>query len=168
MTAQRVFGITGWKNSGKTGLMERLVYHIAGLGFSVSTLKHAHHSFDVDHPGKDSHRHRVAGAAQVLLASQNRWALMSELRGAGEPPLTDLLTKLSPVDLVLIEGWKRDIHPKIEAHRAATGQPLIAPGDPTIVAVASDATPNVTQPVFDLIDTPAIANFILTHVELRP
>jgi len=133
-----VFGVTGWKNAGKTGLMERLVAEFCGRGLRVSTLKHAHHSFDVDHPGKDSHRHRMAGASQVLLASTERWALMNEHRGAPEPSLAALLAKLDPVDLVLIEGWKRDKHPKVEAWRAETGNPLIAPNDPTILAVASD------------------------------
>ena len=131
-----VFGVTGWKNAGKTGLMERLVAEFCGRGLRVSTLKHAHHSFDVDHPGKDSHRHRMAGASQVLLASTERWALMNEHRGAPEPSLAALLAKLDPVDLVLIEGWKRDKHPKVEAWRAETGNPLIAPNDPTILAVA--------------------------------
>ncbi len=122
----RLYGVVGWKNAGKTGLMERLVTEITGRGFSVSTVKHAHHAFDVDHPGKDSHRHRVAGASEVLLASRKRVALMQELRGADEPALAELLGKLAPVDLVLIEGYKRDAHPKIEAHRAETGNPLIA------------------------------------------
>jgi len=162
----RIYGVTGWKNSGKTGLMERLVAEITGRGFTVSTVKHAHHTFDVDHPGKDSHRHRVAGASEVLLASRNRIALMRELRGADEPPLADLLSQLQPVDLVLVEGYKRDRHPKIEAHRAATGQPLIAPGDETIRAVASDSTPEVDRPVFHLDDTCAIADFILLEVGL--
>lgn len=162
----KVFGVTGWKNSGKTGLMERLVAEITGRGFTVSTLKHAHHTFDVDHEGKDSHRHRVAGASQVVLASRNRWALMSELRGADEPSLTELLGKLDPVDLVLIEGYKGESHHKIEAHRAATGQPLIAPGDPCIVAVASDSAPECDVPVLHLDDTVAIADFILARVEL--
>ena len=162
----RVFGVTGWKNSGKTGLMERLVAEITGRGFSVSTLKHAHHSFDVDHAGKDSHRHRVAGASQVILSSGTRWALMSELRGADEPSLDTLLTKLDPVDLVLIEGYKRESHDKIEAHRAATGQPLIAPGDPCIVAVASDSAPDCDVPVMHLDDTAAIADFVLARVGL--
>ncbi|PTX57465.1 molybdopterin guanine dinucleotide biosynthesis accessory protein MobB [Litoreibacter ponti] len=162
----RVFGVTGWKNSGKTGLMERLVAEICGRGLTVSTLKHAHHTFDVDHPGKDSHRHRVAGASQVILSSRNRWALMSELRGADEPSLETLLGKLDPVDLVLIEGYKRESHDKIEAHRAATGQPLIAPGDPTIVAVASDSAPDAGVPVLHLDDTGAIADFILERVGL--
>ena len=159
-----VFGVTGWKNAGKTGLMERLVAEIIGRGFSVSTLKHAHHTFDVDHPGKDSHRHRIAGASQVLLASTERWALMNEHRGAEEPSLTELLAKLDPVDVVLIEGWKRDSHPKVEAWRAETGNPLIAPNDSTILAVASDTALEIDRPVFDLDDTAAVATFILSHL----
>lgn len=159
-----VFGVTGWKNAGKTGLMERLVAEINGRGHSVSTLKHAHHTFDVDHPGKDSHRHRLAGASQVLLASTERWALMNEHRGAEEPSLSELLAKLEPVDVVLIEGWKRDSHPKVEAWRAETGNPLIAPNDPTILAVASDTSFEIDRPVFDLDDTVAIANFILDYL----
>tara|TARA_R110000764_G_scaffold4205_1_gene17540 strand:+ start:1240 stop:1731 length:492 start_codon:yes stop_codon:yes gene_type:complete len=162
----RIFGVVGWKNAGKTGLMERLVTEITGRGFTVSTVKHAHHSFDVDHPGKDSHRHRVAGASEVLLASRNRFALMHEMRGADELPLSALLEKLSPVDLVLVEGYKRDAHPKVEAHRAETGNPLIAPDDPTVQAVASDSAVDVTVPVFDLDDTGAIADFILAQVGL--
>ena len=163
----KVFGVVGWKNSGKTGLMERLVAEFTGRGLTVSTVKHAHHSFDVDRPGKDSDRHRVAGASQDLLSSANRWALMSELRGAAEPPLTELLQKLSPVDLVLIEGYKRDAHLKVEAHRAETGQPLIAPGDPTVRAIASDeALPDAQIPVIDLDDTKAIADFIATTLGL--
>ena len=159
-----VFGVTGWKNAGKTGLMERLVAEINSRGHSVSTLKHAHHTFDVDHPGKDSHRHRLAGASQVLLASTERWALMNEHRGAEEPSLSELLAKLEPVDVVLIEGWKRDSHPKVEAWRAETGNPLIAPNDPTILAVASDTSFEIDRPVFDLDDTAAIANFILNYL----
>ena len=162
----RLYGVVGWKNAGKTGLMERLVSEISGRGFSVSTVKHAHHSFDVDHPGKDSHRHRVAGATEVLLASRNRFALMHELREEEEPTLEHLLTKLAPVDLVLIEGYKRDTHPKVEAHRAETGNPLIAPGDPTVRAVASDTPLDLDRPVFDLNDTVAIADFILQEVGL--
>ncbi len=162
----KLFGITGYKNAGKTGLMERLVTEITARGISVSTVKHAHHNFDVDQPGKDSHRHRTAGAHQVLLASSSRWALMTELRGATEPTLADLLTQLTPVDLVLIEGYKRDRHPKIEAHRAETQNPLIAENDPTIVAVASDTPLEMSQPTFDLDDTAAIADFILSEVGL--
>ncbi len=162
----RLYGVVGWKNAGKTGLMERLVSEISGRGFKVSTVKHAHHTFDVDHPGKDSHRHRVAGATEVLLASRNRFALMHELRDEDEPTLEHLLTKLTPVDLVLIEGYKRDTHPKVEAHRAETGNPLIAPEDPTIRAVASDTPLALDRPVFDLNDTVAIADFILAEVGL--
>lgn len=162
----KLYGVTGWKNAGKTGLMERLVTEITGRGFAVSTVKHAHHTFDVDHPGKDSHRHRVAGATEVLLASRNRFALMHELRDEDEPTLEMLLSKLMPVDLVLVEGYKRDRHPKVEAHRAETGNTLIAPGDPTIRAVASDTPMALDRPVFDLNDTAAIADFILSEVGL--
>ena len=162
----KIFGVTGWKNSGKTGLMERLITEFTARGLTVSSIKHAHHSFDIDHPGRDSYRHRDAGARQVLLASRNRWALMHELRDEDEPSLGDLLKQLSPVDLVLIEGYKRDRHPKIEAHRKETGQPLIAPEDETIVAVASDTPVSVDRPVLNLNDTAAIANFIAQHLEL--
>ena len=162
----KVFGVVGWKNAGKTGLMERLVGEITSRGFTVSTVKHAHHTFDVDHPGKDSHRHRVAGASEVLLSSRNRVALMQELRGAEEPSLKQLLQRLSPVDLVLIEGYKRDGHAKIEAHRAETGNPLIAPDDPTIRAVASDVPLDLDRPVFDLNNTGQISDFIMKEVGL--
>ncbi|TKZ22339.1 molybdopterin-guanine dinucleotide biosynthesis protein B [Shimia litoralis] len=162
----KIFGVTGWKNAGKTGLMERLVSEITSRGLRVSTLKHAHHSFDVDHPGRDSYRHREAGASQVLLVSEHRWALMSEQRGAPEPALEELLQKLSPVDLVLIEGYKREPHPKIEAFRAVANNPLIAEGDKTIVAIASDCPIDIDRPVFDLDDTIQIANFILNEVGL--
>ena len=162
----KIFGVTGWKNSGKTGLMERLITEFTARGLSVSSIKHAHHSFDIDHPGRDSYRHRDAGARQVLLASRNRWALMHELRDEDEPSLGDLLKQLSPVDLVLIEGYKRDRHPKIEAHRKETGQPLIAPEDETIVAVASDTSVAIDRPVLDLNDTASIANFIAQHLKL--
>jgi len=162
----RLYGVVGWKNAGKTGLMERLVTEITGRGFSVSTVKHAHHSFDVDHAGKDSFRHRAAGATEVLLASRNRFALMHELRETDEPGLAELLARLSPVDLVLVEGYKGESHPKIEAHRAATSNPLIAPDDPTIRAVASDTALSLDRPVFDLNDTQAIVGFILSEVGL--
>ena len=162
----KIFGVTGWKNSGKTGLMERLITEFTARGLTVSSIKHAHHSFDIDHPGRDSYRHRDAGARQVLLASRNRWALMHELRDEDEPSLGDLLKQLSPVDLVLIEGYKRDRHPKIEAHRKETGQPLIAPEDETIVAVASDTSVTIDRPVLELNDTTSIANFIAQHLEL--
>lgn len=163
----KVYGIVGWKNSGKTGLMERLVAEFVSRGLRVSTLKHAHHSFDVDQEGKDSHRHRVAGATEVLLVSRNRWALMHELREADEPSLDALLEKISPVDLVLVEGFKRDRHPKIEAHRAVTGNPLIATDDETVRAVASDSKASVpARPTFDLNDTRGIADFISGDLKL--
>ncbi|MEL7301038.1 MAG: molybdopterin-guanine dinucleotide biosynthesis protein B [Pseudomonadota bacterium] len=160
----KVFGVVGWKNAGKTGLMERLVAEMAARELTVSTLKHAHHAFDVDQPGKDSHRHRVAGAQEVLVAGSDRWALMAELRGAEPPPLSELLAKLSPVDIVLVEGWKRDPHPKIEAWRAETGHPLMAPDDPKIRAVASDAPVDVRCPRFSLDATGEIADFILAEL----
>ncbi len=167
----KVYGVTGWKNSGKTTLVERLVAEIAGRGFTVSTLKHAHHSFDVDHPGKDSHRHRMAGASQVLVSSRARWALMTENRAGPEPALADLLARLDPVDLVLIEGYKRDRHPKIEARRLATAQSLIAAEDPTVEAIATDAPRDALAgaaalPVFDLDDIAGIADFILDRTGL--
>lgn len=163
----KLWGVVGWKNSGKTGLMERLVTEFVGRGVTVSTLKHAHHSFDVDHEGKDSHRHRIAGATEVLLSSRHRWALMHEHRDEAEDSLASLLTRLSPVDLVLIEGYKRDTHPKVEAHRAATGQALIAPDDPSVRAVASDSGAKAEgRPTFDLNDTKAIADFIARELEL--
>lgn len=162
----RIYGVIGWKNAGKTGLMERLVTEITGRGFRVSTVKHAHHTFDVDHPGRDSYRHREAGATEVLLASRNRFALMHELRDEDEPTLSELLVHLAPVDLVLIEGYKRDSHPKIEAFRAEPANPLIAPDDPTIRAVAADCELDLDRPVFDLNDTVAIADFILAEVGL--
>ncbi len=168
----RLYGVTGWKNTGKTGLMERLVAEIAGRGLEVSTVKHAHHATEIDHPGRDSYRHRQAGAHEVIVASPVRWALMHELRGATEPPLTQLLRHLSPVDLVLIEGYKRAPHPKIEAHRPESRHPLLAPENPTIRAVASTAPRDdaalagLTVPLLHLDDTAAIADFILREVGL--
>ena len=166
----KIYGVTGWKNAGKTGLMERLVTEITGRGLTVSTVKHAHHSFDVDQPGRDSYRHRAAGAGEVLLVSGTRIALMQELRGAPEPPLADLLARLSPVDLVLIEGYKQCRHPKIEAWRTSAGNPLIAPGDPTIRAIATDTPADVASqvdcPVLNLNDTSTIADFILRELDL--
>ena len=160
----RIYGVIGWKNAGKTTLVERLVAEITARGYSVSTIKHTHHGVDVDRPGKDSHRHREAGAGQVILASSARWALMTELRGAPEPPLETLIARLDPVDLVIVEGYKRDDHPKVEAWRAETGQPLIAAGDPTVRAVASNDAPAARQPVIGLDDIPAIADFILADL----
>ncbi len=162
----KIYGIIGYKNAGKTTLVERLVAEISGRGFSVSTVKHAHHAFDLDQPGKDTFRHRQAGARQVMLSTGTRWVLMTELRGVEEPELADLLARMNPVDLVLIEGYKRDRHPKIEVHRASTGHPLIAPGDETVRAVATDSAVMVGIPVLDLNDIGAVAAFILTEVGL--
>ncbi len=163
----KVWGVTGWKNSGKTGLMERLLAEFVARGISVSSVKHAHHVFDVDQKGKDSYRHREAGATEVLLSSRKRWALMHEHRGAEEATLDELLAKLSPVDLVLVEGFKRERHPKVEAHRAETGSPLIATDDETIRAIASDSAATVTgRTTFDLDDTKAIADFISDELGL--
>lgn len=164
----KVYGVIGWKNSGKTSLMERLVADITGRGLTVSTVKHVHHDVDLDHPGKDTHRHRTAGAQEVVLASVHRFALMREHRGA-EPALTDILTRLAPVDLVLVEGYKRDPHPKIEVYRAETGHILIQPTDPTTRAVATDTDLGpLSVPVLDLNDTKAVADFILRECDLMP
>jgi molybdopterin-guanine dinucleotide biosynthesis adapter protein len=163
----KVFGIIGWKNAGKTGLMERLVAEITGRGFSVSTVKHVHHEVDLDQPGKDSYRHRAAGAREVVLASAQRFALMVEHRGP-EPALEAVLARLAPVDLVLVEGYKRDAHPKIEVFRAEAGHDLIQPGDPTVRAVATDvALMDLSVPVLDLNDTGAVADFVLGEVGLE-
>ncbi|WP_411352216.1 molybdopterin-guanine dinucleotide biosynthesis protein B [Leisingera aquaemixtae] len=162
----KIYGVTGWKNNGKTGLMERLVAEFCARGYTVSTIKHAHHATDVDQPGTDSHRHRQAGASEVVLASAGRVAIMQELRGAAEPPLAELLARLLPVDLVLVEGYKREPHPKIEAFRQAAGTDLIAPQDPSIQAVASDTALELDRPVFDLDGTAAIADFIQAELDL--
>lgn len=162
------YGIIGWKNAGKTGLVERLVSEITGRGFTVSTLKHTHHAVDLDRPGTDTHRHREAGAQEVVLASSARFVLMHELRGASEPTIDELMARLAPVDLVLIEGFKQSAHPKIEVHRAETGHALIAPSDASIRAVASDTALDLDRPVLDLNDTAAIADFILSDTGLAP
>jgi molybdopterin-guanine dinucleotide biosynthesis protein B len=161
----KVYGVIGWKNSGKTSLMERLVAEMTGRGFSVSTVKHVHHSVDLDQPGKDTYRHRQAGAREVVLASADRLAILVEHRGP-EPELPAVLTRLAPVDLVLVEGYKRDAHPKVEVWREETGQPLIQPGDPLVRAVATDARLSLPVPVLDLNDTVAVADFILRETGL--
>ena len=161
----RVYGVIGWKNSGKTGLMERLVAEITGRGFTVSTVKHVHHDVDLDIPGKDTFRHRAAGATETVLASAHRFALMREHRGP-EPELPAILSRLAPVDLVLVEGYKRDAHPKVEVWREETGHPLIQPGDPLVRAVATDAVLSLPVPVLDLNDTARVADFILREVGL--
>ncbi len=162
----KVYGVTGWKNSGKTGLMERLVAEFTARGYRVSTIKHAHHTTDVDQPGRDSFRHREAGATEVMLASPNRWALMHELRDEGEPPLHELLARMSPVDLILIEGFKLDAHPKVECVRAETGRAPLAPDSTTIRAIATDTPLDIDKPQFDLNDTAAIADFIAAETGL--
>src|SRR6516165_6467750 len=160
----RIIGLAGWSGSGKTTLLTKVIPRLVRRGLKVSTLKHAHHAFDVDQPGKDSHSHRIAGATEVLVGSANRWALVHELRGDAEPPLATLLAKLSPVDLVVIEGYKREAHPKLEVYRAAVGKPLLHPDDPAIVAVASDEPlPAARVPVVDLDDVERIADLLIRH-----
>lgn len=158
----RVIGLAGWSGAGKTTLMTRLIPVLGARGLSVSTLKHAHHAFDIDRPGKDSYEHRSAGARQVLVASAHRWALMTELRGAPEPPLRDLLGHLAPVDLVIIEGFKRDRHAKLEVYRAANGKPWLHPDDASIVAIASDGPPPTPGlPWAGLDEVAAVADLVL-------
>ena len=158
----KLFGLAGWSGSGKTTLMRALVPALISRGVTVSTIKHAHHSFDVDQPGKDSYEHRQAGATEVLVASANRWALMHELRGAAEPSLEQLIARLQPVDLLLVEGFKRHPHPKLEIHRPSNGKPLLCRDDPHIVGVASDVPlADLAVPRLDLNDVATIADFIL-------
>ena len=166
---QRIFGITGWKNTGKTTLTERLVAELTGRGWRVSTVKHAHHSFNVDQAGTDSHRHREAGATEVAIVSGNRWALMHELRNEEEPTLEQILARLSPCDLVLVEGYKKEGHAKIETRRNAAGNraPLTS-GHPNIVAIAADhPIEGEYVPVFGLDDVVAIADFVERRSGLR-
>ena len=153
----KVIGLSGWSGAGKTTLLSRVIPHLLGEGLRVSVIKHAHHAFDVDVPGKDSWRHREAGAAEVLVSSSQRWALMHELRGAAEPRLPELLTKMSPVDLVVVEGFKREPHRKIEVYRAANGKPLLFPDDPDVVGIASDTVVETTLPTAHLDDIAAVA-----------
>ena len=159
----RVIGFAGWSGAGKTTLLTRLIPHLIAKGLRVSTLKHAHHEFDVDVPGKDSWRHREAGAAEVLVSSGKRWALMHELRGADEPKLPELLARMSPVDLVIVEGFKRELHPKIEVYRAANGKPPLFPDDSHIVGLATDTAFETRLPMAQLDDIPAIAAMALNH-----
>ena len=159
-----VLGLAGWSGAGKTTLLEALLPVLMRLGLSVSTIKHSHHDFDVDQPGKDSYRHRAAGATEVLIASARRWALVHELRGAPELDLAAALARLTPVDLVIVEGFKRAAHPKLEVYREVLGRPLLAREDPHIIAVASD-TPlaGLTVPVLNLADVAAIADFVVAR-----
>jgi len=162
----RIFGLAGWSGSGKTTLMTALIPELVCRGITVSTLKHAHHAFDVDQPGKDSWRHRQAGAREVMIFSQNRWALMHELRGAPEPSFDELVRRMGPVDLLLVEGFKRHPHPKIEVYRPSLGKPLLHPEDPLVVAIASDEMlPGLTLPWLPLSDAGAVAAFILGRAE---
>ena len=153
----KVIGLAGWSGAGKTTLLTRIIPHLLKQGLSVSVIKHAHHSFDVDVPGKDSWVHRQSGATDVLVSSAKRWALMHELRQASEPRLPELLAKMSPVDLVIVEGFKSEPHRKIEVHRAANGKPPLFPDDPGIVGIASDTKLETRLPVVHLDDIPAIA-----------
>ena len=164
----RVIGLAGWSGAGKTTLLQHLIPLLVARGLRVSTLKHAHHAFDVDKPGKDSFLHRTAGATEVLIGGAGRWALMHELRGAAEPELPELLARMTPVDLVLVEGFKRGPHRKIEIHRAALGKPLLHPGDPTIVAMAAAPVPAAAIPVVPLDDIDAVAALVLHHAEPGP
>jgi len=165
MTGQmRIIGLAGWSGSGKTTLITKLLPRLIARGQRVSTLKHAHHGFDLDQPGKDSFMHRTAGATEVVISSAKRFAVLHELRDEPEWDLPDLLTKLAPVDLVLVEGFKRDAFPKLEIHREANGKPLIQPDDPHIVAIASDVPlPQAKVPVVDLDDIELIADVLLKH-----
>lgn len=158
----RIFGLVGWSGSGKTQLLVALLPRLRARGLTVSTMKHAHHPFDLDRPGKDSYRHREAGASEVMIVGSQRWVLMHELREEPEPPIEDLIHRMTPVDLLLIEGFKTHPHPKLEVHRASEGRPLLCLQDPHIVAVAAD-TPLEGLPVprLDLNDPEAIADFIL-------
>ena len=161
----KLFGVAGWSGSGKTTLLAALIPELVGRGLKVSTIKHAHHAFDVDVPGKDSHRHREAGATEVMIGSAHRWALMHELRGAPELTLDEMVARLSPVDLVIVEGFKRNAHPKLEVWRASVGKPMLQPDDPTIRAVVSDGTAQgLSVPVLSLDDTAGVADFILKAV----
>jgi molybdopterin-guanine dinucleotide biosynthesis protein B len=162
----KTFGFAAYSGSGKTTLMENLIPLLTARGLRVSVIKHAHHAFDVDQPGKDSFRHRQAGAGEVLVSSGARWALMHELRGEAEPELPQLLARLAPCDLVLVEGFRKQAIPKIEIHRLAAGTPLLFPDDPHIVALATDARTATALPTFALDDCAGIAGFMLKHLEL--
>jgi molybdopterin-guanine dinucleotide biosynthesis adapter protein len=164
----KIFGMVGRSGSGKTTLMVELLPELIGRGLRISTMKHTHHGFDVDKPGKDSHQHRVAGATEVLVTSPDRWALMHEIRDQPEPDMDQLIGHMTPVDLLLIEGFKRHGHPKMEVHRPSTGSAILCRRDDGIVAVASDEPlADVPVPVLDLNRIPAIADFILEHCGLK-
>ncbi len=160
----RIIGLAGWSGSGKTTLLTKVIPGMVARGLRVSTIKHAHHSFDIDRPGKDSHTHRMAGATEVLVGSANRWAIVHELRGEAEPTLANLLKRASPVDVVLVEGYKNAGHPKLEVYRAAVGKPLLHPHDPAIIAIATDEPlPGAPIPVVNLDDIESIIDILLRH-----
>jgi molybdopterin-guanine dinucleotide biosynthesis protein B len=159
----RVIGLAGWSGAGKTTLLAEMIPRLVARGVTVSTVKHAHHGFDVDQPGKDSHTHRMAGASEVLVSSARRWALVHELRGGAEPSLADLLRKLRPVDLVVVEGFKHGPHPKLEVFRASLGKPPLHTDDPHVVAVASDAPLTASVPVVALDDIDGIIDVVLAR-----
>ena len=160
----RIIGLAGWSGSGKTTLISKVIPCLLSRGLRVSTLKHAHHGFDLDKPGKDSFVHRESGATEVIISSARRWAILHELRDEEEWNMADLVAKMSPVDLVLVEGFKRDKFPKLEIHRAVNGKPLLHNEDPGIVAIAADTPlPNATVPVVDLNDIEKIADLLLKH-----
>jgi len=163
----KVFGFAGWSGSGKTTLIEQLIPRFVARGLKVSLIKHAHHSFDVDRPGKDSYRHREAGCHEVLVSSGRRWVLMHELRGEPEPSLEDQIGRMGPCDLLLVEGYKRYAMPKLEIYREVNGKPMIFPEDEHIVAVASDVPLGTRLPQFDLNDYDGIAAFVLKYNGLR-
>ncbi len=165
--ARKTFGFAGWSGSGKTTLIEKLIPRFVERGLRVALMKHAHHTFDVDHPGKDSYRHRHAGAAEVLVTSSRRWVLMHELAGAQEPSFEEQVARLSPCDLLIVEGFKFAPIPKLEVWRRQVGEAMLHPNDPHIVAVASDSKVETTLPQLDLNDDGAIARFILGHLELH-
>ncbi|MGB8397461.1 molybdopterin-guanine dinucleotide biosynthesis protein B [Bradyrhizobium sp.] len=157
----KLIGLAGWSGAGKTTLLARVIPHLLATGLRVSVIKHAHHAFDVDVPGKDSWVHRQSGATEVLVSSSRRWALMHELRGAAEPRLAELLAKMSQVDLVIVEGFKREPHRKIEVFRAANAKPWLFPDDPGVVGIASDIAVESTLPTVRLDDTEAVAAMML-------
>ncbi len=161
-----IIGIAGFKNAGKTTLVSGLVSEFTSRGFAVSTVKHAHHGFDIDQPGRDSFRHRDAGAREVAVVSDKRWALMHELDGEDEPRLDEVVARLAPCDLVIVEGYKREAHPKIEVRGPGLGHPPLWPEDETIIAIAAEPPPEAEIPVFGRDDIAAIADFIATHFGL--
>jgi molybdopterin-guanine dinucleotide biosynthesis adapter protein len=162
----KVFGFAGWSGSGKTTLVKSVIPALIARGFKVSTIKHTHHNFDIDRPGKDSFEHRAAGAQEVVITGAARWALLHENRGEAEPSIQDMLARMAPVDIVLIEGFKSYPHPKLEVYRPEVGKPLLSPDDDSIIAVASTASLDVTVPQLPLDDIDAVVDFIIEFCDL--